>query len=250
MSDTPEHVARRDPPSRRRGPLLRVALVAALVVVVVVAGVILADDGDGDDAAATGPTSTPTSERTTTTRPPSTTSTTTTAAPPAAPTTAAPAAPPPPPAAGTALCIGDSVMLGASPQYLNTLSMCGTVDAEQSRQFSGAPAAVAAHAPYPEAVVVHLGNNGTVDRGDVDRVMSQLGGVRRVVFVTIQLRGTRSWEGQANGEIRAAADRYPNVAIADWKAASDGRPDYTRSDGIHMSPAGGPVYAATIAAAL
>ena len=250
MSDPPEHVARRDPPSRRRGPLLRVALVAALVVVVVAAGVILADDGDGDDAAATGPTSTPTSERTTTTRPPSTTSTTTTAAPPAAPTTAAPAAPPPPPAAGTALCIGDSVMLGASPQYLNTLSMCGTVDAEQSRQFSGAPAAVAAHAPYPEAVVVHLGNNGTVDRGDVDRVMSQLDGVRRVVFVTIQLRGMRSWEGQANGEIRAAADRYPNVAIADWKAASEGRPDYTRSDGIHMSPAGGPVYAATIAAAL
>ena len=252
MSDTPEHVARRDPPSRRRGRLLRAALVAALVVVVVVAGVILADDGDGDDAAATGPTSTPTTERTTTTRPPSTTSTTTTAAPPAAPTTAAPAAPPPasPPAAGTALCIGDSVMLGASPQYLNTLSMCGTVDAEQSRQFSGAPAAVAAHAPYPEAVVVHLGNNGTVDRGDVDRVMSQLDGVRRVVFVTIQLRGTRSWEGQANGEIRAAADRYPNVAIADWKAASEGRPDYTRSDGIHMSPAGGPVYAATIAAAL
>jgi hypothetical protein len=141
-------------------------------------------------------------------------------------------------------------MLGASPQYLNTLSMCGTVDAEQSRQFSGAPAAVTAHAPYPEVVVIHLGNNGTVDRGDVDTVMSQLGGVRRVVLVTIQLRGTRSWEGQANGEIRAAADRYPNVAIADWKAASDGRPDYTRSDGIHMSPAGGPVYAATIAAAL
>ena len=141
-------------------------------------------------------------------------------------------------------------MLGASPAYLNTLSMCGTVDAEQSRQFSDAPAAVAAHAPYPSAVVVHLGNNGTVDRHDVDAVMSQLGSVARVVLVTVQLNGTRAWEGQANGEIRAAAERYPNVAIADWKAASDGHPDYTRSDGIHMSPAGGPVYAATIAAAL
>lgn len=260
MPDTPEHLARHGPPPRRRGRLLPVALVAALVVIVVAAGVILDDDGTGDDAAATGPASSSTTERPTTTTSPSTTSTTapptttstTTTAPPAPPTTAASAPPPPAPApaAGAALCIGDSVMLGASPAYLNTLSMCGTVDAEQSRQFSGAPAAVAAHAPYPSAVVVHLGNNGTVDRGDVDAVMSQLGGVPRVVFVTVQLRGTRSWEAQANGEIRAASERYSNVAIADWKAASDGHPDYTRSDGIHMSPAGGPVYAATIAAAL
>jgi hypothetical protein len=141
-------------------------------------------------------------------------------------------------------------MLGASPQYLNTLSMCGTVDAELSRQFSGAPAAVAAHAPYPAAVVVHLGNNGTVDRDDVDAVMAHLAGVPRVVFVTVQLSGTRPWEGQANGEIRATPGRYPNAVVADWKAASDGHPDFTRSDGIHMSPAGAGAYAATIAATL
>jgi lysophospholipase L1-like esterase len=165
--------------------------------------------------------------------------------------TAAPARPPAPAAAvGSALCIGDSVMLGASPQYLNTLSMCGTVDAELSRQFSGAPAAVAAHAPYPAAVVVHLGNNGTVDRDDVDAVMAHLAGVPRVVFVTVQLSGTRPWERQANGEIRATPGRYPNAVVADWKAASEGHPDFTRSDGIHMSPAGAGAYAATIAAAL
>jgi hypothetical protein len=141
-------------------------------------------------------------------------------------------------------------MLGASPQYLDTLSMCGTVDAELSRQFSAAPAVVAAHAPYPGEVVVHLGNNGTIDRDDVDAVMAHLADVPRVVFVTVQLSGTRPWEEQANGEIRATAGRYPNVVVADWKAASDGHPDYTRSDGIHMSPTGRGVYAATIAAAL
>jgi hypothetical protein len=80
--------------------------------------------------------------------------------------------------------------------------------------------------------------------------MAHLADVSRVVFVTVQLSGTRPWEGQANGEIRAIAGRYPNVAVADWKAASDGHPDYTRSDGIHMSPAGAGVYAATIAATL
>ncbi|HKY65813.1 MAG TPA: hypothetical protein VJM49_05560, partial [Acidimicrobiales bacterium] len=165
-------------------------------------------------------------------------------------TTTGSSARPPASAPGGALCVGDSVMLGASPQYLNVLRMCGSVDAELSRQFSSAPAAVAAHAPYPAAVVIHLGNNGTVDRGDVDALLSELAGVPRVVLVTVQLHGSRSWEGQANGEIRAAADRFPNVAVADWKAASDGHPGYTREDGIHLTPAGGGAYAATIAAAL
>jgi hypothetical protein len=81
-------------------------------------------------------------------------------------------------------------------------------------------------------------------------VVAQLAGVPRVVLVTVQLSGARSWEAQANGEIRATAGRYANVAVADWKAASDGHPDFTRSDGIHMSPAGAGSYAATIAAAL
>ena len=235
MPDTPQHPAPRPtrPPWRRR--LVPAALVAALVAIVAVSSVIVADDGAGEDVAASG-TSTSTAGRPRTA--PSTSTTASTTGP---PTTGTPTA---------ALCIGDSVMLGASPQYLNTLSMCGTVDAELSRQFSGAPAAVAAHAPYPAAVVVHLGNNGTVDRDDVDAVMAHLAGVPRVVFVTVQLSGTRPWEGQANGEIRATPGRYPNAVVADWKAASDGHPDFTRSDGIHMSPAGAGVYAAIIVAAL
>jgi hypothetical protein len=257
MPDTPEHFARHTLPRHWRRRLPVATLVTALVTVLVAAALTVGDDRAGDDPSATGA-STSTARRSTTTSSTSTTTSTTaspttmtSAPPPSPPTTAAPApAPVPAAAVGSALCIGDSVMLGASPQYLNTLSMCGTVDAELSRQFSGAPAAVAAHAPYPAAVVVHLGNNGTVDRADVDAVMAHLTDVPRVVFVTVQLSGTRPWEGQANGEIRAIAGRYPNVVVADWKAASDGHPDFTRSDGIHMSPAGAVVYAATIAAAL
>jgi len=71
-----------------------------------------------------------------------------------------------------------------------------------------------------------------------------------VVLVTVQLSGRRSWEGQANGEIRAAAGRYPNVTVADWNGVSDAHPGYVRDDGIHLSPAGAAAYAATIAAAL
>lgn len=259
MTDPPADLARDDAPPPRRGRLSPPVVVAAALAVVlaVAAAVVTLSSGDGDDAAARDPATSTSVRRSTTSTAPTTTTTvsptTTSTAPSPPPTTAAPAAPPPPPAPapelGGALCIGDSVMLGASPQYLNVLGMCGSVDAEQSRQFSSARAAVAAHAPYPAAVVIHLGNNGTVDRGDVDAVLTELARVPRVVLVTVQLRGTRSWEGPANGEIRAAADRFPNVAVADWKAASDGHPEYTRDDGIHLAPAGGGPYAATIAAA-
>ena len=265
---SPQHLAPApvrdpEPPGRRRRlPLL--GAVAALAAIAVVAAVLVTRDDSGDDVAATERAPSTSAEPSTTSTAPTTTSTTSTTAvpsttaapPPTTATTATTAAPapappaPPPPVAGGALCLGDSVMLGASPQYLNTLSMCATVDAQTSRQFSQAPGTVAAHAPYPAAVVVHLGNNGTVDRDDVDAVMAQLAGVPRVVFVTVQLNGTRSWEGQANGEIRAAADRYPNVVVADWKGVSEGHREYTREDGIHLSSAGGGPYAAAIAAVL
>jgi lysophospholipase L1-like esterase len=207
-----------------------------------------ADDTAGETTTAPPETAAPTTAPPTTAPPTSvpTTVPPTTAAPTTAPpTTAAPA----PVAAGAALCIGDSVMLGAGPEHANTLALCGTVDATVSRQMSEGAAAVAAHAPYPDTVVVHLGSNGTVDPADVDAVARELQGVPRVVLATVQLNGGRSWEGQANAEIAAAAGRYPNVGLADWKAASDGHPEYFGSDGIHLTTGGAQAYAATLAAA-
>lgn len=252
----------------------RLALVGAgvLGVVALVALAVLVTGGGtgGDDVAATGsrkdkselttttaPAPATTAAPTTTTAPPPTATTappTTTVPPPTAPTTtAAPAPAPPPPApaaAGGALCIGDSVMLGASPQHTNTLSMCGAVDAVESRQASDGPGVLAAHQPYPSSVVIHLGTNGTVDGGDLDAMLSSLQGVDRVVLVTVQHNGNRSWEGQANGEITAAAGRAANARLADWKGHSDGHPEWFAGDGIHLTAAGAQAYADVIAGAL
>jgi hypothetical protein len=253
--------------TRRRAAGIAAALlaVAALVAVaLVVAGGDSGSDAEaraGDRRPATTPMSTTTTTRppttsTTTTAPPTTTSTSssTTTVPPTTPTTpmtAAPPAPAPAPAAaGGALCIGDSVMLGASPSYMGTLTMCGTVDATESRQMSDGPAVVRSHAPYPSTVIIHLGTNGTVNGGDVDAMMQALDGVPTVVLATVQLNGGRSWQGQANGEIRAAAGRWPNARLADWEAASAGHPEYFSADGIHLSAAGAQAYADTLAAAL
>jgi hypothetical protein len=253
------------------GDQRRLALVgaAALGLIAVIALAVLVTGGGGGDVAATAAdgTSRATTATTaaTTTVPPTTAAPTSAAAPPAtapapatspptAPPTTAPPPPPPPPApaapAGGALCIGDSVMLGAGPQYGNTLSMCGRVDAVESRQASSGPDTLAADQPYPATVVIHLGTNGTVDGADLDAMLGALQGGEQVVLVTVQLNGTRSWEAQANGEITAAAGRWPNVRLADWKAASDGHPEWFAGDGIHLAGGGAQAYADVIAGAL
>jgi creatinine amidohydrolase len=103
---------------------------------------------------------------------------------------------------------------------------------------SDGPAVVRSHAPYPSTVIIHLGTNGTVNGADVDAMMQALDGVPTVVLTTVQLNGGRSWQGQANGEIRAAAGRWPNARLADWEVASAGHPEYFSGDGIHLSAAG------------
>jgi len=184
-----------------------------------------------------------------------------TLAPTTAPTTAAPAAttppttaatPPPtvPPGRGGALCVGDSVMQAASPRYYDVLSMCGTVDAAVSRQWGGAAGVIRSHSPYPDEVVIHMGTNGFTSPADVDSVLQPLADVPGVVLVTVQLNGTRRWEASENAEIAAAAGRWPNVRIADWKAVSDGHPEYFRSDRIHPTRPGALAYAGVIAGAL
>jgi lysophospholipase L1-like esterase len=196
-----------------------------------------------------------TSTSTTSTTLPTTTSTppTTappTSAPPAPPSTAAAPAPtPPPPSTSGAYCIGDSVMLGAGPALFDLLSMCGTVDAVESRQMrTGGGAASVAASSGAGVVVVHLGTNGPVTAAHVDDVLGRLGGVGRVVLVTVQTSGL-GHQSSANREIRAAAGRYGNVRIADWEAVSTGQPGYFAGDGIHLSRSGAQAFAQMLAGA-
>lgn len=155
----------------------------------------------------------------------------------------------PPFVPGTALCIGDSVMLGASPQFHDTLAMCGTVDASVSRAWASAPSAVEGR-DLPDRVVVHLGTNGSTDAAEIDAVLAHLAEVPRVVLVNVQTNGSRRWEAPVNAEIAAALARWPNVRLADWYGASAGRPELFRGDAIHPSRAGAVAYAGVIAAQL
>lgn len=248
----------------------RVRAIGAMVIAVALVAAVMVWGGPWDNDP--GVAASARSADDTTTSEPSTTSTTSTTVAPTTtvpPTTAAPPStepvPPPPPttvaparapasaasASGTgALCVGDSIMLGASSQYFGTLSMCGEVDAKVGRQLSEGISVVASHAPYPATVVIGLGTNGPVTAGEVDSILQLVSNVPKVVLVTVQLNGTRSWQDSVNAELRAAAGRWANVSIADWYGASQGHPEYFRDDRIHITSSGAQAYAASIAAAL
>jgi hypothetical protein len=85
-------------------------------------------------------------------------------------------------------------------------------------------------------VVVNVGyNDGAQFYGrDIDRVMRALRAarVRSVVWVTLPERRTNY--RTIDAAIRAATRRWRNLQVADWAAASQGRPWFT-SDGLHLN---------------
>lgn len=88
-------------------------------------------------------------------------------------------------------------------------------------------------------VVIDVGYNDYSDLygSELDRVMKALAaaGVRHVVWVTLEEKQD-SWV-RINAEIRAAPKRWPQLAVADWAAASAGKPWF--NDGVHMNYDGG-----------
>jgi hypothetical protein len=157
--------------------------------------------------------------------------------------------PPPEPAAVTA--IGDSVMLGAADALRQALGETVTVDAEVSRSFAtGADmiGQLAASGTLGEIVVVHLGTNGPVDAELFDELMANAEPADRVLAVTVRV--PRTWEGQVNETLVAAARRWPDLELIDWKATSDDRPELFVEDGVHLTDAGRRVYATLVDAAV
>ena len=146
--------------------------------------------------------------------------------------------------------IGDSVLLGASPELLARVPTA-VVDARQGRQWWEAAAdmrTMAAEGRLTSHVVLHLGNNGTLTDELFDEVMAALAGVERVSVLTVRV--PREWERTVNDAIWRAAERYPNVQVVDWRSLSDGHPEYFGSDGVHVGSTGRVAYADFVLAAL
>ena len=144
--------------------------------------------------------------------------------------------------------VGDSVMLGAAGQLEKDIPNLTVIDAEVGMQAYTAVEVLDARraaGELGEVVVVHIGNNGVYTEEEFDQTMQALAGVRRVVFVNVNV--PRAWEEPNNEVISEGVGRYPNAVLADWYSASVDHPEYFVEDGVHLQIKGQKVYAALIA---
>lgn len=143
------------------------------------------------------------------------------------------------------LGIGDSVMLGARTQ----LRARGIrVDADVSRQYRAGAALIvsmAADGTLPRTVIVHLGNNGYLERADCDRIARAAGPSRRVLLISLKV--PRGWRAANNRRLRACARAHDNARLIGWYEASAGHPEWFASDGFHLTSSGARAYAGLIA---
>ncbi len=145
--------------------------------------------------------------------------------------------------------VGDSVMLAAAPELREAFPGIA-IDARVSRQLSAGPDVVRAlgePSRRSQVLLIGLGTNGVGGRQDLEQIVREAGH-RTVVLVTVH--GSLSWKDQVNTAIRQTAAAHPNVLLADWDRAVQGRDDLLADDGIHPGPAGGALYAKTVAQAL
>ncbi len=149
---------------------------------------------------------------------------------------------------GPVTAVGDSIMIDMQP-YLQTDIPGVGVDGVVSRQFEtgiGVVQADRAAGALGSVLVVELGTNGTVTSSDFDAMMQAAAGVKRVVFVNLNV--PRPWEAPDNAVLAAGVARYPGLAVlADWNTLSTPHPEWFTPDQVHLEPAGAQAMAALVA---
>ena len=146
------------------------------------------------------------------------------------------------------LGVGDSVMLGASPQLLPALGRGAVIDAHVSRQFDVGAQIIRERVAElkPNTVVIHLGNNGFIPFAGLESLLKSLRSVPRVVLVNVRV--PLEWQDSVNDALAYSAKRYKNVVLVNWHDASGG--SGLLADGTHMTPAGARLYARMISKAV
>ncbi len=189
---------------------------------------------------ATGPTSTPVTGGPTTVVAASSSTTSTTATATTAPVTM--------PVPGPVSSVGDSILLDFQSELQSAIPGV-KVDGLVSRQFEtgiGIVQADRAAGTLGNVLVVELGTNGPVTSSEFDAMVQAASGVRRVVFVNVNV--PRSWAAPDNAVLAAGVARYPGMAVlADWNALSTGHPEWFTADEVHLEPAGAQAMATLIA---
>ncbi|MDR3345380.1 MAG: hypothetical protein LBT21_07335 [Oscillospiraceae bacterium] len=153
--------------------------------------------------------------------------------------------------AGNIVCIGDSLMLGATPQLLERFPDAG-IDAQVGRFMEGGVDGVL-RAIYskklPQTVVIALATNiSDNSTSALEEILVLLHDVPNVIFLTGY--GTARTPVFADA-VRALPKRGENIRVADWEAIAKEHPEYIAGDGIHLNGvAANEAYAQCIAQAV
>ena len=144
--------------------------------------------------------------------------------------------------------VGDSVMLGAV-NNLGNMFKNSYSDAKVSRSvWAGITVLreVKAKGILGKVVVINLGANGDCSGNCKDTLMQTIPEDREVFWLTV----TNDAEVHFNDNIKKFAEKYPNLHIIDWEAASKGHSEYFYADGLHLPGTGRAAYTETIYNAL
>jgi hypothetical protein len=144
-----------------------------------------------------------------------------------------------PPGRNSVMVVGDSVFMGTAREIpLHMSHWLVTYDAVGNRRLAQAVDLFEQRRhEIGEAVVIGLGNNYIPgERGSyatqIDEVMGVLWFVPRVVWVTVA--EANPGRDEINVAIRDAADRWPNMRVADWAPVVAANPSFA-SDGLHLT---------------
>ena len=144
---------------------------------------------------------------------------------------------------------GDSVILGIRSK-LAMQEEIALINARVGRQIQELIKEVEADKPRAgeSKVVLNVGNNNSVSREDMVKLMELLKNQPKVVVVNTSV--PRTWRDGNNKIISEVVSSYPNAVLVDWASIAENHPEFFAPDGVHLIEAGSDVYVASILEAL
>ena len=144
---------------------------------------------------------------------------------------------------------GDSVILGIKSK-LASQEEIALINARVGRQIQELIKTVEEDKPRAGSspVVLNVGNNNSVSREDMVKLMELLKNQPKIVVVNTSV--PRTWREGNNKIISEVVANYPNATLVDWASIAENHPEFFAPDGVHLIEAGSDVYVASILEAL
>lgn len=135
--------------------------------------------------------------------------------------------------------VGDSVMLGAAPELLETIPG-SVIDAKESRQVRDGVAILKelqSDKKLGGTVVIELGTNSYFNESTGQEIIDYLDKDTKIYWITVYGKYLQDQE-RTNQVIRNLAEHNENVEIIAWDEEAAKHPDWFYNDGIHLNGAG------------